>query len=58
MTSVKSLFEDEKFSKESLRAGEESTEEAVLPDLAVGPLENRERAGEGVLDDDADEGRG
>lgn len=58
MTSVKSLFDEVKFSNESLRAGEEAIEEALLPDLGVWPLEKMERAGEVVLEDDADEGGG
>jgi hypothetical protein len=35
LTSVKSLFEEVKISKESRRAGEEAIEDALLPDLAV-----------------------
>ena len=35
LTSVKSLLEHVKTSKESLMAGEDATEDAELPDLAV-----------------------
>jgi hypothetical protein len=54
LTSVNSLFEEVKISKESLRTGEEAIEDALLPDLAVWALEKKDRAGEVVSEDEAD----